>query len=129
MIEKVKDYGDRSLWQIIADTLIEHGIEVYPPATKVGKCQKRYVVLKISAKTGLPGISSERIYFMFMLYIPKEEYTQLEMFESEVRKILDNELAPMILPAGETNSDYYDDNFDAHMRYFLYRANARNKLL
>lgn len=126
MILEIKDYGENTLWEIITNTLIEHNIDVYPPATAKGECKKPYVVLKQDGATKIPGLSSEKVFYMFMLYVPKEQYTYLSRFEEEVRNALED-IIPMILPVGETNTDYYDDNYNAHMRYMLYRANRRNK--
>lgn len=126
MILEIKDYGEDTLWEIITNTLTEHNIDVYPPATAKGECKKPYVVLKQDGVTKIPGISSERVFYMVMLYVPKEQYTYLSRFEEEVRNALDG-VAPMVLPVGETNTDYYDDNYNAHMRYMLYRANRRNR--
>lgn len=128
MITTVKDYGNKTMWEIIADTLTEYDITVYPPATAKGECKSPYVVLKQDGATKISGISSERVYYMVMLYVPKEKYNYLSKFETKVKKALED-IAPMVLPVGEENTDYYDDNYNAHMRYMLYRSNRRNKFL
>lgn len=126
MITEIQDYGNKTMWEIISDTLQNHKFDVYPPATAKGECKSPYIVLKQDGATKIPRLSSERVYYMIMLYVPKEQYNYLSVFEDKVRKALED-IAPMILPVGETNTDYYDDNYNAHMRYMLYRSNRRNK--
>lgn len=126
MITEIVDYGDRTLWEIVSDKLIENDIEVYPEAIKKRECKSPYVVLKQDGKTPISGISSKKGYFMVMLYVPQHEYQELDRFETKVTNIL-NELIPLIHPVGQTNTDYYDDNFNAHMRYVLYRSSIRDR--
>lgn len=128
MITEIVDYGDKTLWEIISDKLIENDIPVYPPAIKVGECKEPYVVLKQDGTTAISGISSKRGYYMVMLYVPQNQYQELDRFERKVTEVL-NELVPMIMPVGQSNTDYYDDNFNAHMRYFLYRCSIRDRYL
>jgi hypothetical protein len=118
-----------SVWEQIYDALNNSNIEVYPPSIKTGECKSKYVVVKQdgSAKNG--DYSSAVTYYQFMLYVPKNQYNILSDFEKEIKEILDEKLYPMIMPTGETMSDYYDDEVKAHMRSFLYRNNVRNKYL
>lgn len=124
MITEIKDYGDKTIWEIISDTLVKNGFKVYPPATSKGECIEPYIVLKQDGVTKIPGLSSERVFHMVMLYVPKERYSYLARYEMEVKEAM-KELYPMVISAGETNTDYYDDNYNAHMRYLLYRSNVK----
>lgn len=128
MITEVPDYGNKTLWEILSDKLVKNDIEVYPPATKNGECKKPYVVLKQDGQTNISGISSKHGYFMVMLYVPQNQYQELDRFEKKVSDVL-NDLVPMIMPTGQSNTDYYDDNYNAHMRYFTYRSNIRDRFL
>lgn len=120
---------NRSVWEIISDTLIENGFDVYPPATHVGECEKEYIVLKQDGSSQIAGYSSEVVYYRFMLYVPREKYSFLDEYTKSVKKVLDEQLYPMIMPTGQSEGDYYDDNYNAHLRAFLYRNNVRNKHL
>lgn len=119
----------KTIWQNICDVLTSKGIDVFPPATKYGECKKPYVVLKQDGSSQIGDYSSERVYYRFILYVPKNKYSHLSVFEKEVKKIIDEELFPLIMPVGQNETDYYDDNFNAHMRSFLYSNNVRNKHL
>lgn len=126
----VKDIDtEKTLWEIIADTFIKNGIMCYPPATKDGECKENYIVLKQAGSVQVESYSSEWVYYMFMLYTPREKYSDFERFEREVRNIIREELYPMIKPTGLKNNDFYDDNINAHVRSFTVRATARNKML
>ena len=121
---------EKNVWQIIFSTLSDNGIEVYPPATRNGKCTNPYVVLKKGGSNKIFGYSSKRDYYLFMLYVPRTQYSILSDFEAAVKSILDvPPLYPMIMPTGETENDYYDDNLDAHLRMFTYYNNVRVKHL
>lgn|SRR5699024_7280150 len=120
---------EKNVWEIISETLQENGIDVYPPGTKVGECKKEYVVLKQDGSTQVGSLSSEQDYYMFMLYVPRNKYSFLSTYEFQVKKVLDEKLYPMLMPTGQKMGDYYDDNYKAHMRAFLYRNNRRNKHL
>lgn len=120
---------EKTVWEIISDTLTENGIDVYPPSLHKGECKNPYVVLKQDGKTQINNYSSERVYYRFMCYVPQHKYTELDAFEKKVKDILNENLYPMIMPVGQTETDYFDDNYNAHLRTFLYRNNIRNKYL
>ena len=120
----------KNIWQIIFDVLVENGIDVYPPATHNGVCTKPYVVLKKHGSTKIYGYSSRRDVYMFMIYVPRSEYSILSDYEAEVKAILDSPpLYPMIMPTGDTEDDFYDDNINAHLRMITYYNNVRDKHL
>ncbi len=118
-----------SVWEMICDKLIENGIDAYPPATHEGECLSPYVVVKQYGSTQIVNFSSERVYYLFLLYVPRNQYSMLEDFENKVKAVLDGELYPMLMPSGSKEADYYDDNYHAHMRSFMYHNNVRNKHL
>ena len=62
-------------------------------------------------------------------FIESNMYSFLEEYERSVKKVLDEDLFPMIMPTGQKEGDFYDDNYNAHLRAFLYRNNVRNKHL
>lgn len=121
---------NKTVWQIIFDTLKKNGINVYPPATKNGECKSPYVIFKFSGSTQYYSYSTQRDYYDFYLYVPRNAYSELPNFEAEVKKILDSPpLYPMIMPTGSSENDYYDDNINAHLRTFTYYNNKRVKHL
>lgn len=120
---------DKSVWELTSDALTKAGIENYPPGIKKGTCKKEYVVFKQDGGSQIGNISSEIVYYTFMLYVPQNKYSFLSNFESMVRKVLDEKMYPTIIPTGSKQPDYYDDNLDAHMRSFTYRNSVRNKRL
>lgn len=118
-----------SVWETIYSTLTQAGIDVYPPATKKGECKSEYVVIKQDGSSQVGNFSSESVYYHFMLYVPQNKYNTLSTFENKVKKILNEQVYPLLMPAGSSMPDYYDDAVQAHMRSFLYRNNVRNKHL
>lgn len=119
----------KNVWEQISDVLRENGIDVFPPGIRLGECKKEYVVLKQDGSSQYRNFSSEVDYYMFLLYVPANKYSMLSNFEYRVKKVLDEKLYPMLMPTGQKMSDYYDDNYKAHMRAFLYRNVKRNKHL
>ncbi len=126
---KSEDIGVKtSVWQIVADILQKYGeLPVFPPATHKGQCTKPYIVLKEDGATNVAGYSSMYQYFRIMLYVPKNKYSQLDYYDKQLVKIIEEHIYPLLLPTGQKESDYYDDNYDAHMRTFLYRNVYRQK--
>lgn len=126
---KSEDIGDKtSVWQIIADILTKYGdLPVYPPATHRGQCREPYIVLKADGATVMPGYSSMQQYYRILLYVPKNEYSKLDEYDKKLVKLIEDYCYPLLLPTGQKASDYYDDNYDAHMRAFLYRNVYRQK--
>lgn len=124
-----EDIGTKdSIWQIVADILVKYGsLPVFPPATHKGACTEPYIVLKEDGATTVPGFSSMYRYFRIMLYVPRTQYSKLDMYEAELKKILRDNIFPLLLPSGLQESDYYDDNYDAHMRTLVYRNVYREK--
>jgi hypothetical protein len=118
-----------SVWEQIFDVLNNNGVEVYPPSIKSGECLNKYVVVKQDGSAQINNYSSQVVYYQFMLYVPKNQYNILSDFEEEVKKILNENLYPMIMPTEGNMTDYFDDEVKAHMRSFLYRNNVRNKYL
>lgn len=119
----------KNVWQLISDAFTEAGIENYPPAIKKGTCKSKYVVFKQDGSSQIGSISSEVVYYTFMLYVPQNQYSQLSDFENEVKKVLDEKMFPILMPTGSKQTDYYDDNLNAHMRSFTYRNSVRNRRL
>lgn len=118
-----------SIWETIQETLENNGISAYPPGLKDGECKKEYVVVRNAGGVQVSNYSSETIYYDFLLYVPRNKYNTLDDFERRVKKVIDTELYPMLMPTGSSDPDYYDDEVKAHMRSFMYRNTKRNKHL
>ena len=120
----------KNVWQRTYLTLKQNGIDVYPPATKDGQCKKPYVVVKKGGSMQLQNYSTQRDFYDFLIYVPREQYDILSDYEAEVKKVLDSPpIYPMLMPTGQTENDYYDDNINAHLRIITYYNNVRVKHL
>lgn len=127
---KIKDIDTtKTVWQNIYDVLKHNGFEVYPPATKKGECKTKYIVIKQDGSSQVKQYSSRRVYYRILLYVPREEYSELSKFESEVKKVLNEQLYPLIKSSGQTEVDYYDDNINGHLRTFIYESKEREQYL
>lgn len=123
-----EDLGEKdSVWQIIADILNKYGeLPVYPPAIHNGECTSPYIVLKKDGGARVPGYSSQYQYYRVMIYVPRNQYSKLDDYQKQVETIFKEKIFPLLLPTGQIESDYYDDNYNAHMRAILYRNVRRN---
>ena len=119
----------KTVWERISDALKEHSIEVYPPALKKGECKSEYVVVKTDGSSQVGSFSSQTVYYTFMLYVPKNQYTQLERFKQIVKGVIGTDLYPMLMPTGQETPDFYDDTVKAHMVSITYRNSVRNTQL
>ena len=119
---------EKTVWEIIADHLIENSIDVYPPATHKGECLKEYAVLKEDGSSQMLSFSTETQYYTIMCYVPKNKYTELKRFVRKCEKCMEG-LAPMIMPTGLKTPDFYDDDKKAYMVSIQYRNYVRNRLL
>ena len=116
----------KTLWEIISETLQAKEIDVHPPATKTGECKSNYVVVKNDGSSQISDFSSQQDYYTFMLYVPKDRYTDLSRFKSTVKEAIASNLYPVLMPTGLETPDFYDDTVKAHMVSVTYRANRRN---
>lgn len=119
-----------SVWQIVMDILNKYGdLPVYPPATHNGECTEPYIVVKRDGGARIPSYSSQYQYIRIMIYVPRNQYSKLDEYQKRVENLIQEKIFPLLLPTGQIESDYYDDNYNAHMRAMLYRNVRRNKLL
>lgn len=119
-----------SVWDIVATLLEKYGdFPVYPPATHNGECTSPYIVLKRDGSAKVPQNSSQYQYMRVMLYVPRNQYSKLDEYQKQIENVIQEKIFPLLLPTGQIESDYYDDNYNAHMRAMLYRNVRRNKLL
>lgn len=112
-----------SRWQDIYAHLVEKGYVVYAPGTKVGECTEPYIVVKNDGSYEHVNFSTNRDMYAVMCYVPKGQYSKLEVMVQKVRQDM-KELEPMILPYGQQMPSYYDDTCKAHyisMEYENYK--------
>jgi len=103
-----------SRWQDIFLHLKKHDFDVYTPGVKVGDCVSPYIVVSHNGATRYTGISTMIDTYSVMAYVPKQNYSQLEVMVERVKAVM-KKLEPMILPYGFQTPSYYDDDFKAHM--------------
>lgn len=118
-----------SVWEQAFKSLEQAGITVYPPATKIGECREKYVVLKQSGSAQVRSFSSEFVYYQFLLYVPQNKYHELDEYSVSVKEAIEEKLYPMLMPVESNIADYYDESIKAHMRTLMYRNSVRNKHL
>ena len=109
-----------SRWQDIFLHLQSAGLDVYPPAVKLGECEKEYIVIKNDGSSRYSGISTNNEFYAIMCYVPKNSYSSLEPFIQQVKKTMKG-LEPMIIPNGSHSPSYYDDSVKAHMVSIQYK--------
>lgn len=115
---------ESSRWRDIYKHLKSKGFDVYSPGQHKGECTSRYVVLKTSTRAKIASFSSERQLYDLMLYIPADEYSQLELFVSSIERAMD-ELKPMIMPVNYQSSSFYDTTVNGHMVSIQYRNSRK----
>ena len=113
--------NNESVLKQIYDKLKENGQKVYWPGQHKGECTERYIVLKMAGVTPLTGVSSERPLYDIMLYVPYNQYSQLETWAFEIKEIL-RTLYPMIMYAENETSDYIDETVKGIMKSFQYQG-------
>lgn len=120
---------NKSVYQTLFDTLKKNGFDVFPPATKRGECRKPYIVLKGSGSSQIEQFTSRVVYIRVLLYVPQNEFSKLDGYEKSVRKVIDEQVYPLVKFTGQTEPDFFDDNINGHLRAMLYQYNERDKYL
>lgn len=113
----------KSRWQDIYNVLKKKGIDVYSPGQHKGECTSKYVVVKVGNLAKVQNVSTVQRLYDLLLYVPKDEYSSLELFEEEVKTAM-KELEPMIRPMFSQTGSFFDDTVDGHMtslQYLNYR--------
>lgn len=111
---------EKTRYMDIYKHLTSHGIEVYSPAQKTGECLSPYVVVKDAGTMQFQQFSSTQTLYDVMCYVPKNRFTYLEQFVSQVKAAM-AELKPMIMPVYIETASFFDDTVQAHMISIQYR--------
>lgn len=111
-------------WADIYRHLESKGFDVYPPSRHKGECTSRYIVLKIDQSMQVGTFSSVSQSYDILLYIPNDEYSQLEDFVADFKTAM-KELEPMIMPEHYQTPAYYDESVNGHMVSIRYRNSRK----
>ena len=107
-------------WQDIFKHLENKGYKVYAPYNKIGECKNRFIVLKFAGSSKLYSFSTMQDLYEIFCYVPKNKYSEIDGFKEEV-KVAMKELEPMILPYGQIEISYYDDDLKAYYVSMTYK--------
>lgn len=111
-----------NVWARVFNHLKSKNIDVYSPGTHRGEAKKKYVVVKHGHSRQLPGFSTYVLNYDILLYIPQDNYSQVEDFVSLVHEIM-LELRPMIMPIHRNTAPYHDEAIKAYMVSMTYTNN------
>jgi len=95
--------------------------DVFFPSQHKGNCISPYYVVKADGATTEVSISSERPLYSILCYVPRNNYTTLEVMEEKAKKAM-KQLFPMLMYAGNETTSFYDEDIDGHMISFQYQA-------
>lgn len=112
-----------TVWKKIYRHLKEKGFEVYSPGQHKGECQSNYVVIKDGGMTTSEMVSSGIKMYNLLLYVPYENYSNLEVYMGEIKDAM-KELFPLVRPSGLEVPEAIDDEVKAYMvsiEYLNYR--------
>lgn len=109
-----------SRWQDIYMHLKTSGISVYSPGQHQGYCTSPYVVVKDAGSSRFDNISSMRVLYDVLCYVPKDEFSTLEPFIAQVKGVMSG-LYPMIIPMDFQTPSFLDDTVKAYMVAIQYR--------
>lgn len=116
--------AERTRFMDIYKHLSNNGVEVYSPAQKKGECEAPYTVVKDAGTTQYNSFSSTQTLYDIMCYVPRDRFSLLEQYVSEVKAIM-TKLKPMIMPTYFETPSFYDDTVKAHMISIQYRNNRK----
>lgn len=126
MIDPTSFGYKQSRWQDLFNFLESKGYDVYPPATKLGDCLEPYIVVKYAGATNMSTISSRQDLYDIMVYVPKNQYSQLEVL---VQKVINDmkEIKPLFMPYDmEQDESVIDTAVNGHyvsLTYCNYKKN------
>ena len=109
-----------SRWKDLYDHLKKNNFDVYSPGQKIGECTSPYLVIKNDGSNQHSSFSSDIDLYTIMCYVPKDNYSKLEIMIQSIKKVMKS-LYPLFIPSGMQTSSYYDDNLKAHMISIQYK--------
>ena len=106
--------------------LREQGFNVVFPAYMVGEAIEPYIIVKYNGSDRHNVFHSTDLdSYGVQVYVPKNEYSQLEPLVLKVKEAM-KALYPMLIPDGTVSSSYYDDSNQSHyveVGYYNPKAN------
>lgn len=113
-----------SRWADIFRKLKANGINVFSPGTHEGECTEKYVVVKDNGVARHPNYSTDIAYYSVMMYVPRNSFSELSPYVTQVKEIMKT-LYPMIIPVGQETPSFYDDSIKAHMISVEYKNHKK----
>lgn len=107
------DY-ENTVWEQIYQHLEAEGFEVYSPSTKIGVCERPYLVVTIDTGNAHPVYSTNIDLYTILCYVPLNQYSKLERLVLNVRKSM-AKLKPLVKSNGFMTPSFADDVIKAHM--------------
>lgn len=106
------DY-EKTVWEQINDHLKAEGFEVYSPSTKVGVCERPYLVVITDTGTTHPMFSTDIDLYSIICHVPINQYSKLEKLVLNV-KLSMAKLKPLVKSNGYRSPNFVDDAIKAH---------------
>lgn len=108
--------NEQTPWEIIYNHFKSSGFEVYEPNQHVGECKSKYVVVKAAGLSKFSGYSTATNLYDILCYVPRRQFSTLEVYLKEVRTCLrELENSLMLRPVYFETAPYYDEDAKAHM--------------
>ena len=119
---------ENSRYKDLYKHLKQEGFSVYTPGQKTGECTAPYVVIKDTGTAQFAGFSSTQSVYDLMCYVPKDKYTDLDLYVDSVEVAMKG-LYPMFKSAHYRTPAYYDESCKAYMvstQYYNYKKFNNN---
>lgn len=115
----------KTVWQKIYLHLKKKGFEVYSVGQKRDKCTNSYIVLKEDGTHALNSNVNGYKLFDVIIYHPKENYSTMELYVEDVKKILkDKEMSKYLRPTGNETPSILDtevEGYTSSIEYIQYK--------
>ena len=111
---------DKTRLQDIYLQLKSNAIDVYFPGQAVGDVLSPRTVVKCNGSAKVGDVSTTQDLYDVMCYVPQNQYSQVETYKTEVKRIM-GLMKPTIMPTFIETESYYDDTIKGHMVSIMYR--------
>ena len=115
-----------SVYEKVFDKIKENNIDVYPPNIHKGKVNSNYIVLLDGGRIQASKFTSQTVLLDVLVYVPAHRFTDLDLFASQVKSIIDG-LYPLVIPTGNETAAFYEESIEGWMKSVEYRYTVRNK--
>ena len=100
--------------------LKENAIDVYFPGQAVGDVLSPRTVVKFNGGVKVGDVSTTQDLYDVMCYVPQGQYSTIETYKAEVKRIM-GLMKPTIMPTFTETESFYDDTVKGHMVSIMYR--------